>query len=207
MIATPESASNLCRKHVTARLPTSYGNFELHAYEPASGAPNLALINAGFDPSKTTLVRIHSECLTGDLFASTRCDCGPQLDAALRHISMAPSGVLIYLRQEGRGIGLTNKLHAYNLQDEGLDTVDANLQLGFPADHRDYSTALEILRDLGITRVRLLTNNPEKVAAFDDSSISLVERVPLEIEAQQENRSYLETKQQRLGHLLKLDRT
>lgn len=206
IVSTTESPPDLCKKLVATRLPTSYGNFVLHAYEHSTGAPNLALVSSSFDPNKITLARIHSECLTGDLFASTRCDCGNQLDAALRQISEAPSGVLLYMRQEGRGIGLTNKLLAYNLQDEGLDTVEANLHLGFHADHRDYSPALGMLKDLGVTRVRLLTNNPDKVAAFDGSGISLVERVPLEMAPNLENRSYLETKQQRLGHFLKLDR-
>ena len=206
IVSTTESPPEVCKKLVSTRLPTSYGPFVLHAYESSNGTPNLALASSGFDPSLTNLVRIHSECLTGDLFGSTRCDCGNQLDAALRQISEAPSGVLLYLRQEGRGIGLTNKLLAYNLQDEGLDTVEANQHLGFHADQRDYSLALRMLQDLGVSRVRLLTNNPDKVAAFEGSGITMDERVPLEVPPNLENRSYLETKRQRLGHLLKLDR-
>jgi GTP cyclohydrolase II len=191
---------------VATRLPTEYGEFVLRAYtENGSAHPHLALIQGDvggppIDGGTPPLVRIHSECMTGDVFASQRCDCGIQLEAALQMIAIEGAGVLLYLRQEGRGIGLLNKLHAYNLQDDGLDTVDANLRLGFGADDREYSAAVMMLEDLGVSEVRLLTNNPSKLAAFDDSLISVSERMPLVAPVTDHNRGYLAVKRGRMGH-------
>jgi len=187
---------------VDTRLPTEFGEFLLRAYtENGSTHPHLALIQGEVNGGSAPLVRIHSECMTGDVFSSQRCDCGIQLEVALQMIGLRGSGVLLYLRQEGRGIGLLNKLRAYNLQDGGLDTVDANLQLGFGADERDYGVAVEILEDLGVSMVRLLTNNPAKIAAFHESSIQVVERMPLIAPVTDHNRGYLAVKRLRMGHL------
>ena len=186
-------------------LPSKWGDFDLIAYA-ASDAENqahLAFVHRDIDTSKPVTVRIHSECLTGDLFGSTRCDCGEQFEEALRIINQ-DKGVLIYLRQEGRGIGIINKLKAYNLQDQGVNTVDANTHLGFEADERTYETAIEILQDLGIKKIRLLTNNPSKLTAFEHSDVEVIERIPLEITPRKENRYYLETKKSLMGHILKL---
>ncbi|RKQ84606.1 GTP cyclohydrolase II [Brockia lithotrophica] len=192
-------------------LPSEYGAFRAVAYrEPGaalSAAGNctarehLALWKGDISSDRPILVRVHSECLTGDVFGSYRCDCGPQLEAALARIE-AEGGVLVYLRQEGRGIGLYEKLRAYALQERGFDTVDANLVLGHPVDARDYDVAAAILFDLGVRRVRLLTNNPDKVEALRQYGVEVVERVPLEIPPREENRRYLEAKKHRLGHLL-----
>ncbi|HAK54932.1 MAG: GTP cyclohydrolase II [Vicinamibacterales bacterium] len=195
----------MIQRAVTSRLPTRYGEFLLHAYveerEDEEPRVHLALVRGTVEAEPAPLLRIHSECLTGDLLASVRCDCGEQLDQALAAIGEAPGGILIYLRQEGRGIGLVNKLRAYNLQDDGLDTVDANLHLGFDPDERDYSAAVDILEDLGVPAVRLLTNNPNKIAAFERSQVRVVERLPLVVSETAENANYLETKRRRLGHL------
>ena len=195
----------MIKRTVTSRLPTRYGEFLLHAYleerEGEAARVHLALVRGSIDSKSEPLLRIHSECLTGDLLASIRCDCGEQLDQALVAIGEAPAGILIYLRQEGRGIGLLNKLRAYNLQDDGLDTVEANIHLGFEPDERDYSVAVDILEDLGVMAIRLLTNNPNKVAAFERSRVRVIERVPLVVSETAENASYLETKRRRLGHM------
>ncbi len=202
-----EAGSALLTHAVDTRLPTEFGDFVLRAYtENGSAHPHLALIQGDVggprrNGSPAPLVRIHSECMTGDVFSSQRCDCGIQLEAALQMIALEGAGVLVYLRQEGRGIGLLNKLHAYNLQDGGLDTVDANLHLGFGADDREYGAAIEMLEDLGISQVRLLTNNPAKLAAFDDSTISVTERMPLVAPVTDHNRGYLAVKRKRMGHL------
>ena len=148
------------------------------------------------------LVRVHSECLTGDVFGSARCDCGPQLDTAMRMIEQAGKGALIYLRQEGRGIGLANKLHAYSLQEKGFDTVEANVQLGLPVDKRDYGIGSQILRDLGLRKLRVLTNNPKKIYGIDGFGLTVVEQLPLRIEAGEFNKAYLDAKKQKLGHHL-----
>jgi 3,4-dihydroxy 2-butanone 4-phosphate synthase/GTP cyclohydrolase II len=191
---------------VDTRLPTEFGEFVLRAYtENGSTHPHLALIHGEVDGRSlngrpATLVRIHSECMTGDVFSSQRCDCGIQLEVALQMIALEGSGVLLYLRQEGRGIGLLNKLRAYNLQDGGLDTVDANLHLGFGADEREYGIAIAMLEDLGIREVRLLTNNPAKLAAFDDSCIHVSERMPIIAPTTDHNRGYLAVKRRRMGH-------
>lgn len=195
----------MIKRAVTSRLPTQYGEFLLHAYleerESEAALVHLALVRGSIDSESRPLLRIHSECLTGDLLASIRCDCGEQLDQALAAIGDAPVGILIYLRQEGRGIGLLNKLRAYNLQDDGLDTVEANIHLGFKPDERDYSVAVDMLEDLGVMAIRLLTNNPNKVAAFERSRVRVIERVPLVVSETAENANYLETKRRRLGHM------
>lgn len=189
---------------VDTRLPTEFGEFLLRAYtDSGSQHLHLALVKGAVEGLDVVpLVRIHSECLTGDVFSSQRCDCGIQLEVALQAIGHDGSGVLIYLRQEGRGIGLLNKLRAYSLQDGGLDTVEANLHLGFGADQREYSDAIAILEDLGVNALRLLTNNPAKVRAVERSSIRVVARVPLVVPPTDHNRGYLTVKRLRLGHLL-----
>ena len=174
-----------------------------YAADPTEWMPHLALVHEDFRPDRPTLIRLHSECITGDLFGSKRCDCGEQLDYALRHIA-ATGGILLYLRQEGRGIGIINKLKAYQLQDQGLNTIDANLHLGLEVDARQYDIGVAMLRDLGVERVHLLTNNPEKVSAFDQSVIEVLSRRPLVIPPQDENEGYLKTKQRDMGHLFDL---
>ncbi|MBB6098230.1 3,4-dihydroxy 2-butanone 4-phosphate synthase/GTP cyclohydrolase II [Deinobacterium chartae] len=184
------------------RLPTRHGEFRLVGYrDELSGAEHLALVMGEIGP-EPTLVRVHSECLTGDALGSLRCDCGPQLDAALDTIAREGHGALVYLRQEGRGIGLLNKLRAYALQDEGADTVEANLQLGFPVDARDFGIGAQILHDLGATRLRILTNNPRKLVGLEGFGLEIVERVPLHVGHGQHNARYLEAKRTKLGHLL-----
>ncbi|WP_304173646.1 bifunctional 3,4-dihydroxy-2-butanone-4-phosphate synthase/GTP cyclohydrolase II [Limnochorda pilosa] len=185
------------------RLPTEHGTFRLVGYEAiAPGEHHVALVKGEVDDGEPVLVRVHSECLTGEVFGSFRCDCGPQLEAALQHIEWEGRGVLIYMRQEGRGIGLLNKIRAYALQDQGLDTVEANHALGFPADLREYGISAQILKDLGVRSVRLMTNNPDKVRSLEGYGIEVVERVPLEIGANPSNRRYLETKRTKMGHWL-----
>ena len=164
--------------------------------------PHLALVHENIDFNQPVLIRIHSECITGDLFSSKRCDCGEQLLSAMDKIS-DENGILIYLRQEGRGIGIINKLKAYQLQDLGLDTVEANLHLGLSIDARDFTIALALLSDIGVKKVKLLTNNPDKIEIFNESAIELVERVPLVIVPQEENKDYLRVKKERMGHILK----
>jgi 3,4-dihydroxy 2-butanone 4-phosphate synthase/GTP cyclohydrolase II len=187
-------------------MPAAVGPFRLVAYRERGSTPHqephLALVAGHVDDGEPVLARVHSECLTGDVFGSARCDCGEQLQRAMQAVAERGRGVILYLRQEGRGIGLLNKLRAYQLQDEGLDTVDANHQLGFPADARDYRVAAEMLLDLGIRRVSLLTNNPAKVDGLERHGVTVTERVPLSIEPGPSNARYLRTKQARLGHLL-----
>jgi GTP cyclohydrolase II len=187
---------------VASRLPTIYGEFVMEAFESGrSEMPHLILKTTPSDYSLPVNVRIHSECLTGDLFGSIRCDCGEQLAASMKYIE-DHGGVLIYLRQEGRGIGLVNKLKAYNLQDQGMDTIRANHALGFHTDERTYEDAIAILKYLGIAKVNLLTNNPDKLDAFQNTGIDIIERIPLTAEPRPENRHYLATKKDAMGHML-----
>jgi len=199
-----EASTATVRRSAESWLPTEHGRFRLIAYEDGTGQPvELALVLGDVRDGPPALVRLHSECLTGDVLGSLRCDCGPQLAESLRRIGHEQRGGLLYLRQEGRGIGLREKVRAYALQDAGLDTVDANLALGYPADLRDYGRAAEILADLGLRRIRLLTNNPAKAAGLARGGIEVAERVPLEIPAVPTNEAYLAAKRQRLGHLLR----
>ncbi len=193
------------KRQADALIPTPWGNFLMIAYANAPDVfnPHLALVHEAFDPENEVLTRLHSECLTGDIFGSRRCDCGEQLHTALQ-MTATEGGVVVYLRQEGRGIGLINKLKAYQLQDAGLNTAEANVHLGFPEDARSYDEAMLILKDLNIKKIRLLTNNPLKLEAFEGSGISIVERVPLVIAPHEENRFYLKTKQDLMGHLFHL---
>ena len=195
----------LIRRIVEAtRVPTAYGDFTCYAYESlVDGEQHLALVKGAVQGEDNVLVRVHSECLTGDVFGSLRCDCGPQLDTAMRMIANEGLGVVVYLRgHEGRGIGIGHKLRAYNLQDQGRDTVDANLELGLPVDSREYGIGAQILVDLGITTMRIMTNNPAKYGGLEGFGLDIVERVPLESRPNPENIAYLRTKRERLGHLL-----
>jgi len=195
----------LVRKIASPRLPTAYGDFRIHAYRSdVTEDENVALVMGEINPEEPVLVRVHSQCLTGDIFGSARCDCGPQLAAALEHIAREGKGVLLYLLQEGRGIGLMNKLRAYELQEQGHDTVEANERLGFRADQRDYGVGAQILRDLGVRKMRLMTNNPHKYIGLSGYGLEIVERIPLEVPPTDATRAYLTTKRDKLGHLLKL---
>lgn len=189
-----------------ANIPNDFGDFKMMAFAetPNEPMPHLVLYRK-LDVTKPVLTRIHSECLTGDLFGSKRCDCGEQLEQSMAMISKE-GGVLLYLRQEGRGIGLINKLKAYNLQDEGLNTIDANLHLGFKVDERHYDIAVIMLEHLGIQKIKLLTNNPLKIGAFEQTSVQVVDRIPLIIPPKKENLSYLKTKQDQMGHLYDVDK-
>ena len=196
----------LVRPLLRVPMPTPEGEFELHLYESVlEGDHHIALVMGKLSKSRPALVRVHSQCLTGDVFGSRRCDCGQQLHAALRAIAKRGAGVLLYLRQEGRGIGLANKLRAYALQDRGLDTVEANLELGFPADLRDYGIGAQILADLGLRKLELLTNNPRKVVGLEAYGLEITKRVPLQVKPNKFNRRYLSTKRDKLGHLLDLE--
>ena len=198
----------LIHRVAEARIPTeTAGEFRAIVYtNDVDSYEHLALVKGTIDPEKRVLVRVHSECLTGDVFGSSRCDCGLQLNAAMRMIDQEGCGVLLYMRQEGRGIGLINKIRAYTLQDEeGIDTVEANIKLGFKPDLRDYGIGAQILRDLGVRKMGLLTNNPKKIIGLDGYGLEVVDRFPLEIEAGDENKGYLQCKRDRMGHLIQVD--
>lgn len=194
---------SMVEKVVAVDLPTKYGHFKLHSYVvKTTGQEHLALVKGEINPNEPVLCRVHSSCLTGDVLGSLRCDCGDQLHAAMEAIEREGKGVLLYLNQEGRGIGLTNKLKAYKLQEEGMDTVEANIQLGFAPDERDYGVGAQILRDLGVRKIRLLTNNPKKRAGLEGYGLQIIENVPIVIPSNPHNACYLSTKKTKLGHIL-----
>ena len=197
------NTESLIKKEVSVKLPTDWGNFEMVAYTQLNtGDQHLALVKGQWEQDEPVLVRVHSSCITGDIFGSCRCDCGPQLHAAMKMIEEAGKGIIIYMNQEGRGIGLINKLHAYNLQENGLDTVDANLQLGFKMDQRDYGIGAQMLRSLGVKKMLLMSNNPTKRAGLIGYGLEVVGNVPIEIESNQHNELYLKTKRDKMGHTI-----
>ncbi len=197
---------SLITREVSVNLPTQWGQFNLMAYtQKNTGEQHIALYKGEWEPNEPILARVHSSCVTGDIFGSCRCDCGPQLHRAMQMIEQEGKGVIVYMNQEGRGIGLINKLHAYNLQENGLDTVDANLEMGFKPDHRDYGIGAQILRDLGVTKMRLMSNNPTKRAGLIGYGLEIVENVPIEIESNEYNEKYLRAKRDRMGHTIMRD--
>ena len=198
---------SLIKREVTINLPTEFGDFEMVAFTQINtGENHLALIKGNWDKEEPVLVRVHSSCVTGDIFGSCRCDCGSQLHKAMQMIAKAGKGCILYMNQEGRGIGLINKLKAYNLQDQGYDTVDANIQLGFKMDQRDYGVGAQILRDLGIAKMKLISNNPTKRAAIVGYGLEIVENIPIEIESNLHNEVYLKTKRDKMGHTILKDK-
>lgn len=205
LIRYRRAKENLIRLEVESKLPTEYGEFTIRAYSTLiDDKIHVALIKGEIKKEETAMVRVHSECLTGDIFSSNRCDCGPQLHAALEMIAKEGRGVLLYMRQEGRGIGLINKLKAYNIQDKGYDTVEANEKLGFAPDLRDYGIGAQILREIGIGKMKILTNNPRKIVGLEGYGLEVVERIPIEIQPGSDNHGYLMTKKLKLGHILGL---
>ncbi len=203
LIAYRRGHEKLVQRDAEVEMPTRYGLFRMLAYRTSvDTAIHVALVKGEISPDEPSLVRVHSECMTGDLFHSLRCDCGEQMEAALKGIEDVGKGVFLYMRQEGRGIGLINKMKAYGLQDEGADTVEANQKLGFPADLREYGIGAQILRDVGVRKMALMTNNPRKIVGLDSYGLEVVERLPIEIRPNVRNLNYLRTKKARLGHLL-----
>ncbi|MCI8284660.1 MAG: GTP cyclohydrolase II [Firmicutes bacterium] len=195
---------HIMERVITANLPTKYGDFLIHGFENRlNGEHHVALTLGDVSNGEPVLVRVHSECLTGDVFGSAKCDCGDQFDAAMKVIAEEGRGIMIYLRQEGRGIGLINKLRAYSLQDQGMDTVEANVALGFPADMRDYTVGAEMLTSLGAKQLRLLTNNPDKVYSLEKFGLEIIERVPIETRHKSASDAYMKTKKAKMGHILK----
>jgi 3,4-dihydroxy 2-butanone 4-phosphate synthase/GTP cyclohydrolase II len=204
LIAYRRKHETLIRMVAEAKLPSDHGDFVLRIYENSlDGKEHVAIIKGDITTPEPVLVRVHSECLTGDIFGSRRCDCGPQLHAALDQIEKEGRGVVLYMRQEGRGIGLVNKIKAYALQEQGMDTVEANTHLGFPPDPRDYGIGAQILHDLGVRKMRLMTNNPKKRVGLQSHGLEVVDLVSLEVPATAENQGYLETKRDKMGHLLR----
>ncbi len=190
---------------VDVKMPTSYGDFQLHAFkEINTGMEHLALVKGSWEKDEPILVRVHSSCMTGDIFGSCRCDCGPQLHKAMEMIEAAGKGAIIYMNQEGRGIGLMNKLKAYKLQEEGLDTLEANIKLGFKGDERDYGIGAQIIRNLGISKMKLMSNNPTKRTGLIGYGLEIIENIPLEINSNEHNELYLRTKRDKMGHQLQL---
>lgn len=198
---------SLIERTVDVHMPTEWGSFQLHAYRQTTTDQNhLALVKGTWEKDEAVLVRVHSSCVTGDIFGSCRCDCGAQLQTAMRMVEEEGKGVIVYMNQEGRGIGLVNKLKAYKLQEQGMDTVEANLALGFGMDERDYGIGAQILRDLGVTKMRLMSNNPKKRTGLVGYGLEVVENVPIELEANDHNRLYLDTKRDKMGHSIRLNK-
>lgn len=206
LIAYRLKTESLIERQISVDLPTNWGHFNLVAYKQiTTGMEHLALTKGEWNKDEAVLVRVHSSCMTGDIFGSCRCDCGPQLHAAMEMIEKEGKGVIIYMNQEGRGIGLLNKLKAYKLQEEGLDTVEANLKLGFKMDERDYGVGAQIIRDLGVTKMKLISNNPKKRTGLNSYGLEIVDNIPLEIKSNPHNANYLKTKKDKMGHSLKLE--
>jgi 3,4-dihydroxy 2-butanone 4-phosphate synthase/GTP cyclohydrolase II len=206
LIAYRRTREKLVERVVSVNFPTKFGNFRLHLYESEiDDHHHLAIVKGNVAGEEPVLVRVHSECLTGDVFGSLRCDCGEQLARALGRIEAEGLGVVLYMRQEGRGIGLANKIRAYDLQDQGLDTVEANIRLGFPPDLRDYGIGAQILADLGIKKIRLMTNNPKKIVGLEGYGLEIVERIPVEVPVNCQNAFYMQTKKDKMGHLLGME--
>ncbi|MDP4763341.1 MAG: bifunctional 3,4-dihydroxy-2-butanone-4-phosphate synthase/GTP cyclohydrolase II [Salibacteraceae bacterium] len=206
LVAYRMKHESIIDKGVTVNLPTEYGDFKLHAYtQTTTGEEHVALSKGTWDKDEEVLVRVHSSCVTGDIFGSSRCDCGPQLHEAMKKIEAAGKGVIVYMQQEGRGIGLMNKLKAYKLQEEGFDTVEANIKLGFKMDERDYGVGAQILNDLGVRKMKLMSNNPKKRTGLIGYGLEIVDVIPLEIPTNLHNHFYMQTKKDKMGHTLKLD--